>query len=1041
MKKVLKIALISILSLIAVVLVAASVLIWIVFTPEKLTPIVRNQMDKMLVCEHQIDNVELTFFSTFPSFGIQIDHFLLKNQLEGSPSDTVVYADKLQASLDINALVKNNELLIEKLKLDNAFVLAFTDSLGNANYDIFKSDDVEDTTSFQLPFNYLLLDKIELKNSQIVYHDSPMDMIISLNDFNANLDMKWQGDDINGKIKASIADFSFYWDETDYLQSTHLEVNTPFSFNIQDFILELKTADLTLADLPLKLDAFIHNRSVEDDMLLDIVINSDGELPVPAVFELMSLPFGEYIEGMTVDGKSLLKATLKGAIADSLMPVFALQADFNQVKFEYESLPYKLIDMSGIADIEMDLNDDSKWFVHVSNFFGRTGQSNFAGGAFVDQLTTDMRFDVKAKANLNLVDAKPVLPDDMLLDVKGLASGDISIKFLYSDLEHDRYDKFLIDGKFKVKNLVANYDTISIRSQLADLAVKIPNKKNPKTSFVELDILTAKLDAAMGSTTKAALEDLNLLLSVSNIMDDNLPLSAAGKFSGTQVAANMDDMTAYLSNPAGNFNLTMDMQDSTAIPYLDCKFTMHELKASTDSLEIDILKPDGKIIYKADAANPKIPYVQLVYASDKLKAAMGETLIHTKNISVDAGVSYDETQDNFLLQWIPKGYVVMADAKIQEPSIDADIQIPSINFDFTPDELLIRDSQLKIDQSDFQLTGKLTNVQEYIRNEGLLKGDFNFRSHKTDVNKLMSLFSGMGYSEEELVDNEGATPEQVAQESTTSSGPFMVPKGIDISLYTSISEAYVQKDTARNVQGTVTVKDGIMVLESMLFTTSAAKMQLTAMYKTPRKNHLFMGLDFHLLEIEIAELLELIPDVDSIMPMLRSFSGKGEFHLAVETNTDSLYNLKKSTIRGAASVRGIDLVLMDGETFTEIAKTLRFNKKTENKIDSLTAEFTVFRNEVDVYPFIIVMDKYKAIVEGRHNLDMNFNYHISLIDSPLPLKLGVNVIGNLDDMKIRLAKPKYSNLYRPAYRNETETRKLELRNIIRQALVSNVKEE
>ena len=132
------------------------------------------------------------------------------------------------------------------------------------------------------------------------------------------------------------------------------------------------------------------------------------------------------------------------------------------------------------------------------------------------------------------------------------------------------------------------------------------------------------------------------------------------------------------------------------------------------------------------------------------------------------------------------------------------------------------------------------------------------------------------------------------------------------------------------------------------------------------------------------------------MPMLRSFGGKGEFHMAVETYTDSLYNLKKSTLRGSASITGQDLVLMDGETFSEIAKTLRFNKKTQNKVDSLAAEFTIFKNEIDVYPFLIVMDKYKAIIGGRHNLDMSFNYHISVIDCPLPIRLGLNISGNLE---------------------------------------------
>jgi hypothetical protein len=131
---------------------------------------------------------------------------------------------------------------------------------------------------------------------------------------------------------------------------------------------------------------------------------------------------------------------------------------------------------------------------------------------------------------------------------------------------------------------------------------------------------------------------------------------------------------------------------------------------------------------------------------------------------------------------------------------------------------------------------------------------------------------------------------------------------------------------------------------------------------------------------------------------------------------------------------------MDGETFSEIAKKLRFNKKTENKIDSLSAEFTVFRNEVDIYPFLIVMDKYKAVVSGKHNLDMNFDYHISVTDSPLPFRLGVDVKGNLDDMKFIPAKCKYANLYRPSERREVDNKQLEIRKKIRDALTNKVVE-
>ena len=235
------------------------------------------------------------------------------------------------------------------------------------------------------------------------------------------------------------------------------------------------------------------------------------------------------------------------------------------------------------------------------------------------------------------------------------------------------------------------------------------------------------------------------------------------------------------------------------------------------------------------------------------------------------------------------------------------------------------------------------------------------------------------------------------------------------------------------------VEDGTLVLDDLHFTTSATEMHLTAMYQSPRPNHLFVGLDCHMLDIEIGNLLNLFPAMGEMMPMLRSFGGGGEFHVAAETYLDRNYNLKPSTIRGAASLRGEDLVLMDGETFTEISRLLRFNKRTENKIDSLSAEFTIFREEIDIYPFLVVMDEYKAIVGGRHNLDMTMDYNISLIHNPiLPIRLGLDITGSIDDMKFRLGDCRYADLYRPASQKVVETSQLSLRELIRTALKNNI---
>jgi hypothetical protein len=363
------------------------------------------------------------------------------------------------------------------------------------------------------------------------------------------------------------------------------------------------------------------------------------------------------------------------------------------------------------------------------------------------------------------------------------------------------------------------------------------------------------------------------------------------------------------------------------------------------------------------------------------------------------------------------------------------IEIPSVKMDFDPETFNIKESSMKIGRSDFQLTGNLNNVLSYFRGDSILRGKFNFVSNKTDVAQLMALTSGLG-----TYDSTSVNKQENTTVDTVSTGPYMVPKKIDVTLNANVKLATIGVDTATNITGAVQVHDGILLLDGLKFTTPAARMQLTAMYRTPRANHLFLGIDYHMMDVEISELLTMIPDIDSLMPMLRSFGGRGEFHIAAETYLDSLYNIKKSTLRGAASIMGNNLVLMDGQTFSEIAKKLRFNKKTQNKVDSLSAEFTIFRNEIDIYPFLIVMDKYKAVVAGRHNFDMTFDYHVSVVDCPLPLKLGVDIKGDADNLSYKLAKCRYAEYFRPTSRHEVESKQLELRKMIRETLAEKVKE-
>ena len=101
MKRALIITGITLGSLLLVLIVAVLIVIYIVFTPARITPIARQAAAEYITCEHEIGEVDLTFFSTFPRFGLRADGLLLINPKAGSQNDTVVSAPRFTVTVNL----------------------------------------------------------------------------------------------------------------------------------------------------------------------------------------------------------------------------------------------------------------------------------------------------------------------------------------------------------------------------------------------------------------------------------------------------------------------------------------------------------------------------------------------------------------------------------------------------------------------------------------------------------------------------------------------------------------------------------------------------------------------------------------------------------------------------------------------------------------------------------------------------------------------------------------------------------------------------
>ena len=148
------------------------------------------------------------------------------------------------------------------------------------------------------------------------------------------------------------------------------------------------------------------------------------------------------------------------------------------------------------------------------------------------------------------------------------------------------------------------------------------------------------------------------------------------------------------------------------------------------------------------------------------------------------------------------------------------------------------------------------------------------------------------------------------------------------------------------------------------------------------------------------------------MPPLKSIKGVIDFDMVVKGDFDSSMNFDIPSIESVMTFTGKDLVLMDSETFRDISKMLRFKNRDRNLIDSLNMNVVVTPGgRVDVPPFELSMDRYVAIMGGTQMIDfsdfsIDYKYNVSVVKSPIIIKLCVDIKGKDEDFKFKLTKAK-----------------------------------
>ncbi|MBQ4398618.1 MAG: hypothetical protein II829_03410 [Bacteroidales bacterium] len=1036
MKKALKITGIVLASLVGLILIVAGIAVAMVTSSGRLTKMVKKYAPEFITCEMELGKADLTLFKTFPNVGIDIENVALINPMAGSPSDTLANINNLIVVVDAKKFLKEKEIVVRRCILEDAFVNLYTDSIGNSNLDVFNAKKDNDTTSSS--FDYLVdIEEVKLKNSTLFYTDDRNKMTAQAHGFNLDLEGSMMNDTIDAELGLEALSLSLRMNDID-LAINGLELKfdgTLEQKEILDCLFELHTPDVSFAFKEnylqhdtLNLDAYLNLDMVRKKAHFDdwdiglnqyeitvrgsaeILENKDIELDVNLFTNTLDIEnvmaylpekLQKRLNSIGYAGKMRVKdAVVVGTYNDSLMPLISAKILTDNAMVNVPSLPYPLTEINLDADLDLDLNSSAN-SVTVNAMNAKFNRSSFTADGLVDDLLGDIGLKLKVKGDVPMTDIKGFLPKKMKLN--GRTNLDLATNFtvdqLMKSLDDYNLNRLKANGTLKIKDFAFDMDTINVTSPLLNVGLTLPaaaKGKGRKGAYVSLASQT--LQAKAGKGIQADMKSPDIKLSADNFKGgfEKMLLDAALNFSKLDVV--YDDVTAHLDAPALTFVTTPEKNAKR----LNARITLDGK---------DIVAKKGK-----------------------------DFALNSNTLKVNASVDENKKKTDFLNRWNPSADFTLGNAVVQVDGIDEDIKISNIDFLFNSHELDFKKSTFRLGKSDFSLQGSVIGIKEWVEDhKNLMKGEMQLTSNFADINEILDLTSGLGHSDAEPSVPESIEGVEATVTENTTDDPFMVPEGIDFNFVLNTKKALYDNFDLNNLNGTMTVKDGTLILREIGFTNKAAEMQLTALYQSPRKNNLYLAMDFHLLRVQINDLLTMIPYIDTLVPMLKTFDGQAEFHIGAETRLTSNYQPKISTLRAAADIEGKNLTVKDKFTFTKITDMLDISTNGQYRVDSLDVQLTAFKDEIDLWPSQIAIGKYKVTVDGRMKLDKNGEYHLSVTQSPLPVRLGLMISGPLNNLEYKLEGCKYPNLYKPNKRNDTEQMYFELKKMIADRLKANVR--
>ena len=1019
--------------------------VWI-FTPQRLTPLIERYASEYLYADVTAGRVELTVWSTFPRIRLDVDSLtVVSRTLRDLPAsvrdslppyaDTLLHVDRLSGGINLAKTALGTIELhdVEIVRPAINLVQATPDA---ANYTIVPATDEADDSSAgpvpdititrfaiagNAPIRYISLPDstdvvLTIASSGITGHNGTAPYAVSVRGTTS----------LSSGNRTLLRDFTIGVDG-----SIHWTAQAPQSVELSDFRIDLDSIDARMA----------MSISLSEPMTVGNASISVAPVRIDKLISYLPDDIKSELHGLSTDLTAGIdiRLTRPYVPANNPLPSTRISLTVPDGTLAYDGYRLDRIGTDITAEVNGSHPDSSEVTVDRLDISG-SGISIHLDGS-VSSPVTDPLIDGNFNGEVSFSSLPYVLTRQFPGKLSGHLSGSTGFRFRRSDLSRNCFHRAYMTGALALRQfrMTALSDSTDIYISKADFRLGTSDRFSAIAGGID-SLLTASLTVDTASVT---------------LPDMTVKMSKATVGMGCRNTASSADTT--LINPiGGNIRIgSLDyrsLSDSTRmrmrdvecgavlrryhgegrVPQLGLKASARRISYGDGLTRMSVrdgefgvtahINPPRKLPSRIQAHYDSIAAANPGASPDSIVSLMrrGNRQSHQKIRDTEIlDLAVDNTIGRLMRQWNVRGHLTAKNGRMVTPYFPLRNRISDLDLTFTTDSVSLNSFTLTSGGSDMNMSGSISNIRRALtsRNGSPLKIRFSIDSDTLNVNEITrAIFAGAAFGEhaDSLSEAVGsnANDDEIQQHlenaaSTDSVGALLIPTNIDAELTLNADNILYSDVLLNQLRGSILVYNGGVNLNNLTARTDIGSLDLTALYSARTNRDISFGFSLGVHDFNIERFTQLLPVVDSLLPLMRDFKGIINAEVAATTSVDSMMNIDLPTLNAAIKLTGDSLVVLDRETFRTLSKWLLFKNKKRNMIDHMAVELTINDSQLEFYPFLFDIDRYRLGVMGHNDLALNLNYHISVLKSPMPFKFGINITGTADNMRIRLGRARF----------------------------------